>query len=168
MSGENIKLDPRFVGLHESLTIRLYSEKIGPLLASQGLVDNEEEQAKPPMTEEGLHLLLENLVLSTKIALSRAEIKIPDGYAFDEVELADGMLGAFGQAALLVQENDLRLTFDGPGALVESITAPLDIERALALRPEGDTTIVQVQIGKRPMLTGRGEITIGKPVGKVL
>ncbi len=168
MSDENLKLDPRLVGLHQTLTIRLYSEKIGPLLASQGFVDNEEEQAKPPLTEEGLHLLLENLVLSTKIALSRAEIRIPAGYTFDEMELTEEILGAFGQAALLVQENDLCLTFNGPGALVESITAPLDIEKALALRPEGDTTIVQVQIGKKPRITGRGFVEIGNPVGRIL
>lgn len=102
------------------------------------------------------------------MALSRAEIEIPVDYSLDEVELGENVLSGFGAAALSIQENDLHLTFDGEGALIKSMTVPMDIEKALASRPEGDHTIVNVQIGLKPRFTGRGIVDIGKPVGEIL
>ena len=131
-------------------------------------MDAEGEQAQLPLTEGGFDLLLKNLVTSTAVALSRADIKIPDGYAFDEVELGRNILEAFGAATLSLQKNDLLLAFDGEGALVQSMIVPMDIEKALVSRPEGDTDIVHVQIGKKPRLAGLGFVDIGKPAGGIL
>lgn len=166
MSDETLKLDPRLNALHQTLTTRLYGEKIEPLMKTQGLLDAEGEQPQLPLTEGGFDLLLKNLVISMAVALSRAKIEITVDYSFDEVELGENVLNEFGAAALSIQENDLHLTFNGKGALIKSMTVPMDIEKALASRPKGDH--VNVQIGLKPRFTGRGIVDIGKPVGEIL
>lgn len=162
MTEKKLELDPRLQGIHRSVVMRVYSELIEPSLMNQQLLVQENEPA-PPLTDEGFELLLKNLVTSVGIALARAEINVPEGYAVDEVELTDVMVRNFGVATLGLLGNDIHLEFDGKGALVKSITTPLDVDKALAARPEGDYEVGHVEIGKRPRIHGTEIIDIFDP-----
>lgn len=159
MSDEKLKLDPRLTGLHKSVVFRLYETKIEPLLIANRLMDSK-KQPLPPMTEEGLDLLLSTIVTSTAVALSKAEVKIPVGYVFDEIGLTDNMTKSFGVATLTVNktDNSLALGFNGTGALVQDLSLPLDVDKAISEMVDGDEKLIQISIGKRPIISGRGLI----------
>lgn len=159
MSNEKIKLDPRLANLHKSVVFRLYETKIGPLLIAEKLMDTE-EQPLSPMTEEGMDLLLNTIMASTAVALCQAEIQIPIGFALDEIELTNNMTTNFGTATVKADEanNNLSLRFDGIGALVQNLDLPLRIDEAMSLKIDKGENVIQIKIGKKPIITGRGLI----------
>lgn len=159
MSESKLRLDPRLTKLHKNVVFKLYETKIEPLLIANKLMDSE-KQPLPPMTEEGLDLLLNTIITSTAVALSKAEINAPVGYVLDEIELTDNMTRSFGTAALTVNEacNNLALGFNGTGALVQDLSLPLDVDKAIAEMVDGDEKLIQISIGKRPIISGRGLI----------
>lgn len=159
MSESKLRLDPRLVKLHEGVVHKLYETKIEPLLIANRLMDPK-KQPLPPMTEEGLDLLLSTIITSTAVALSQAEVKIPVGYALDEIELTDNMARDFGMATLTVNEagNNLALEFDGVGALVQNLSLPLDVDKAMAEMVDDYEKLIQISIGKKPIISGRGLI----------
>lgn len=159
MSENTFRLGPQLAKLHKAVVFQLYGKMIEPLLIASKLMDAE-NQPLYPMTEEGLNLLLNTIITSTAVALSKAKIQIPAGYAPDEIELADNMMKSFGVAALTVNEtdNNLTLSFDGVGALVQSLDLPLRIDEAMSLRIDNGEDVIQIQIGKKPIITGQGLI----------
>lgn len=62
-----------------------------------------------------------------------------------------------------MNDNDLKIEFLGEGALVRSITTPLDIDEALRSKPEGELDICHVEIGKRPRIRGTHIIDFPEP-----
>lgn len=159
MNENKSKLDPRLTGLHKGVVFRVYETLVKPLLVTNKMIDAK-EQPFPPMTDETLDLLLQTLVTSTAVALSKAEIQIPVGYAIDEIELTDSMAKSFGVAAIEVNEaeNHLFLKFDGPGALIQNFKLPLVIDAAISERIDMGEDVISIQVGKKPIITGRGLI----------
>ncbi|MBI5356710.1 hypothetical protein HZB78_03800 [Candidatus Collierbacteria bacterium] len=117
-----------------------------------------EDQPIPPLTDDTLDLLLSTLVTSTAVALSRAEIQVPAGYSFDEVELSENMARGFGVGTIEIDEpeNHISLRFDGPGALIQSFRLPLLIDAAMSERIDKGEDVISIEVGKKPIITGLG------------
>ncbi|GEM_PF-6711768 len=159
MSENKSKLDPRLAGIHKGVVFQVYEKVVQPLLVAAKMMDME-EQPLSPMTDETLNLLLSTLVTSMAVALSKAEIKVPAGYSFDEINLIDNMAKGFGIAAIEANEaeNYLSFRFDGPGALIQSLKLPLVIDAAMSERIDRGDDVISIEVGKKPIITGRGLI----------
>ena len=127
--------------------------------AAEKLMDAE-KQLLSPMTERGLDLLLNTIVTSTAVALAKATVLVPVGYGLDEIELTNNMTRDFGVAALTVNEtnNNLTLRFDGIGALIQDLSLPLDVDKAISEMVNGDKELIHINLGKKPIISGRGLI----------
>jgi len=159
MSENKLRLDPRLAGIHKGVVFQVYEKVVQPLLVEKKMMDADEKPLSP-MTDESLNLLLQTLVTSTAVALSRAEIQIPVGYVFDEIGLIDNMTKGFGIVTIEANEaeNHLSLGFDGPGALIQRIELPLVIDAAMSERIDKGEDVISIEVGKKPIITGCGLI----------
>lgn len=120
---------------------------------------DQEERPQAPMTESGLECLIKCLGNGLILAFSRAEINIPLGYMFDEIEITDNIVRASGTITLDIRKDAsydlLEVNFSGEGALVKSIFSPLDLDGALSSGKHNDQSpIINVQLGRHPKIVG--------------
>lgn len=138
-------LDKRLAGVRTATAGKLY-DKIEPLLRDAHLLSGtgKETEVHEPLTPDGLHILLKNLANGTLIALSRADIQIPNGYELEEISLTDSLLSITGKPTLKVDEENIQIHFTGENPIIKSIKAPLD--------PDSNKGSSEIKIGNRPRI----------------
>ena len=122
-------------------------ERIETELMNIGLLD-QDGCPQGGLTPEGTEVLGRAVVLGIYSSLSRAEVKkLPEGYAYDQLELADQMCEGLGSPKIEVMSDDrLRVTFEGHAPLVREVTVPLNPDE---VNDSPDNPCVEIDLGKK-------------------
>lgn len=171
---EELVIDPRIIGVFRQVTFRAMGE-ITKRLVEQGLLDEELEQAQPPLTLEWLGALIRGEFLAFSSAFSEAEVVLsPKGREVDHIGLSDGILKGLGQPEVrlnlgpdITGINNIEIRFTGEKPIVKNFTVRWDEER-YSETPHGPekTVTCNVTFGERMKIspgnvTDRGNQTLG-------
>lgn len=133
-------------------------EKVEKALTAAGLYHG--DGALPPLTEESSEILLKQVHAALLVSFAHADVVIPPGYAFDELEVRRSMKRETGEAQVetAVDPRFFNLRFNGARPLIKSIgDIPFDAETLTdVFRQTGKPHQVNVELGQKPRIVGSG------------